>query len=603
MKMSKKNKKGVSLVYVIMASAVLMILSGALTASASHNIDLTARSTEGRQAYITAKSAMEYAKGVVNKQYESAQAKLTADSSLTADKLCNSLPDGFNDFSVKPDSAAASGLAQVTPVADPDGVNKYAKCAISLRYPSDLTKYTYDVQITVKVLYNSGFSKTLSYAGSYTLTNGASGSGKGAPFLAIGGRYGFKSMIVSNGATDEPSFNDGATKSGWDGKCTNGDSDYPLIFLDPVKAESGHMDTRHVKAPQIFFMATQFGKYSGAINNSWEKNDCSFYSEENDGNVTLYSDFIYINGKHVRGKSQHENHAHSAILRTYQGASQGVICFAQNFSVQESDENDGGDAVTIGGIVIPAGYYYFSDNTDLFSASTLSWIQSHPVPAAAVTTIKEKNNVDYITSRYESMLSANDSGYSRGACYWTNDGALQNRTPGDTNLNQSGKDVYLYVERNNNKNVGGGPVWNSWNPLPGSVTYKADYVGLLYVTNGDSAESCPFVVQNCTFEVKNAISLSGQKNDGKGDSSDKFVLKQSSSASVFNLKSSVAGTPVTVILQHDLVVEDSTGKVLYNKSAGNYTVPYDALTGTNIFSGDHFTPSSGSGGWDGGDMG
>lgn len=605
MKMSKKNKKGVSLVYVILASAVLMIISGALAASASNNINLTARSTEGRQSYITARSAMEYAKGVVNEQIQEAQEKLDKNSTLHPADLINK-SDAFHEFFVKPNDSVAAKLQQVnTAGATLDGTHYYAQCEIT---NPDNTKYNYTAAISVMVMYNNHFSKVLNFTKSFSLkytvppdtppvtppdtppvtppVTPTPADVKGIPFLVLGGRYGYKSLIDSNGGTDEPSFNDGASKSGWAGMCTNGDSAYPLVFVDPVKAEAGYCATRHVKAPQIFFMATQFGKYSKVTNNSWEKNNCSFYAEENHANVTLVSDFIYIAGQTVRGKDS----ADEIVLKNYTNDSSkaGIICLAQDFQVQVAQDNAGADARTIGNITIPAGYYYFQNGTNLFDSSTLSWIKMHPVASSDVAKVAQDNNVDYVKNQYEKLCSANDTAYSRWASAWTQDGCIENMGSSDSRLDQSGKDVYMYVERNNSKTPGDGPLWNKWGT--DEAVYKANYLALLYVTNGDNPDNCPFVVgKKVTFQVGNSISISGQKLDGNGDEYDKFVLKPDFCGGKLIL-TSASDSDVTVVLRHTLVVKDSAGNVLYTKGAGTYTVP----TGTDILSGDKFTSGGGT---------
>ena len=58
----KRSKKGISLVFVIVVVMALMILSAMLFSAASHSLSMTGQSTDGRQAYLTAKSAVEYAK-------------------------------------------------------------------------------------------------------------------------------------------------------------------------------------------------------------------------------------------------------------------------------------------------------------------------------------------------------------------------------------------------------------------------------------------------------------------------------------------------------------------------------------------------------------
>lgn len=602
MKMSKKNKKGVSLVYVIMASAVLMILSGALTASASHNIDLTARSTEGRQAYITAKSAMEYAKGVVNKQADGAKTSLNNDFTLSPEKLCNnsdpSAPAGFKDFSVAPDDAAPSQFKQIFPSAAPNGTTVYGQCKITL---PDNTKFVYHIVITVKVVYNNGFSKNLIFQADKDLTKGSAGP-TGAPFLSFGGRYGYKSVVVKNDGTFNPVFEtgnqEGILSGTGDLSSYDGSSAYPVILIDPVRAES--TQPSRLKAPSVFFMATRYNGGSG----NWLKNS-SFYMDPGTGSatscVTLSCDFIYIAGEHVRGyratgSSYTDEQANQVILNTFSGAARGVICFAQDFTVEIADDCDGTNCRTVGSI--SAGYYYFdnSANMNLFSAGTLSRLSANRITSPDA--VKNLYNVDYIVSKWPNLYSTNNTNDARNTTLWAVDGKVSN-APDPSTVDQSGKDVYFYIERNDSVNLTDPSQWNGW--VSNGTVYSADYISLMYATDGTDPKTtdCPMICNNISFKVKRGITLNSQKEDGPGDSSDVLIIKQKSSASKFNV-SSEDGSPVKVYLPHNLIVEKSDGSAIYEtKSAGNYTIP----SGTDIFSGDHFTPASGGSGWDGGDMG
>ncbi|WP_444659600.1 hypothetical protein ACRQV7_04330 [Caproiciproducens sp. R2] len=63
--MKTGSKRGAALAYVIVVSAALMILASALVFSAKFNLDSATDSLEGRQAYLDAKSAIEYGRAYV----------------------------------------------------------------------------------------------------------------------------------------------------------------------------------------------------------------------------------------------------------------------------------------------------------------------------------------------------------------------------------------------------------------------------------------------------------------------------------------------------------------------------------------------------------
>nr|WP_319487381.1 hypothetical protein [uncultured Caproiciproducens sp.] len=65
--MKTASRRGAALAYVIVVSAVLMILAAALIFSAKFNLDFSKNGLEGRQAYLDAKSAIEYGRSYVLK--------------------------------------------------------------------------------------------------------------------------------------------------------------------------------------------------------------------------------------------------------------------------------------------------------------------------------------------------------------------------------------------------------------------------------------------------------------------------------------------------------------------------------------------------------
>ncbi len=108
----KRNKKGISLAIVIVVVMALMIFSAMLFSAASHSLSMTGESTDGRQAYLTAKSAIEFS-------------KTTAFNLAKADNLkpfaVTIGADGSfaQDAGVSPDSVAGLNL---------DGTKDCAKC-------------------------------------------------------------------------------------------------------------------------------------------------------------------------------------------------------------------------------------------------------------------------------------------------------------------------------------------------------------------------------------------------------------------------------------------------------------------------------------------
>jgi len=69
--MKSGSKRGAALAYVIVITAALMILAAALVSAAKFNIDYSQNSLEGRQAYLDAKSAIEYGRAYLQSNPDS----------------------------------------------------------------------------------------------------------------------------------------------------------------------------------------------------------------------------------------------------------------------------------------------------------------------------------------------------------------------------------------------------------------------------------------------------------------------------------------------------------------------------------------------------
>ncbi len=87
--MKPNSKRGVALAYVIVITAVLLILAAALISTAKFNMDSSTNSLEGRQAYLDAKSAIEFGREYLSVNPDAASA----------------------DFSIVPNSTSKTGFA------------------------------------------------------------------------------------------------------------------------------------------------------------------------------------------------------------------------------------------------------------------------------------------------------------------------------------------------------------------------------------------------------------------------------------------------------------------------------------------------------------
>ena len=196
-----KGKKGVSLAYVIVAAMVLLIFSGVLVSAAVRDVNLTSVSTQSRQAYLTVKSAVEYAEGEAYREYEA--------GTLSA-------------FSVAPNGNTDPFKRVET--ADPDGETVYAKCTVG---DDGL------VTVSGKVAYDSGRYRSLGCTFQLTEKEG-SGSGIGAinSYVAAGQRYGNSGQFLNG----DYSFNGRASR-------------FPAVFQEKISTSN-----QPFAAPEMYFL-------------------------------------------------------------------------------------------------------------------------------------------------------------------------------------------------------------------------------------------------------------------------------------------------------------------------------------------------------------
>jgi hypothetical protein len=189
----KVSKKGISLAFVIVVVLALVILSSALVTAAARSISLTAESTDGREAYLKAKSAVEYAK--------------TQFYLKTKDGSCDA-------FSVIP---SGDGFATAVD-CPPDGTSCIAECSNS----GDGVNW----KITAKVKYrNSNTFRTLSY--SFKLNRDPAVTG----FLSAGGKLGGSEYISSDGQFENS-------------------PNYPIVMRQTVHT------SQPCTAPEMYFLNT-----------------------------------------------------------------------------------------------------------------------------------------------------------------------------------------------------------------------------------------------------------------------------------------------------------------------------------------------------------
>lgn len=239
-----RNKQGGSLLYVIVFSAALLILCGAITSAAIYNLKLTERSTDARQTYLTVKSAVEYAKQTA---YRSAQ-----NNTLT-------------NFYVAP-GTGGDPFTIVQGEQEPNGTTVYASCKTEGETVSILGKVRYHASSRYRKL---GYSFQISSTEQDT-----------TQFLAIGGLYGNNKFMNQK-----------------DKFAPGGVSAYPVVLKNKI-SPSGSSNS--LRTPSIFFM----GDTGGTTTLQFETPDTTVNLFSNftyiQGNVT--GKFIDETGRRKRSR-------------------------------------------------------------------------------------------------------------------------------------------------------------------------------------------------------------------------------------------------------------------------------------------------------------
>lgn len=541
--MRNTDKKGVSLAYVVMAAAALLILSGALVASASRNIDLTDNSTDGRQTYMSVKSAVEYAKGVVNQECIAAQTEFDGGGTPV-----------FNDFYVKPGTGTEL-YSSSTGTSTLDGKNCYATCKIE-QDASNSKKYNITIKAKSQYARDNARVKTMNYTISYDLNSG--GSIAGFQYILYGAKYGKHAYITTDINTPTISEN------------TNGQgvSDYPVVFNLPVKSSSGSQ-SRILQAPQIFFMGETFpSANSGDLKNS------AIYTS-NQGTANIKSNFIYVASDKIIFKANMSDKSNYSLkISPINSGETAYIYFANTSGCKvlwTKEDNLNASNAEVGTVnSFSQGLYSYDSEKDLFYPCSLSEVTS------GVDDILKDNNVDYVKSRNMHLTSSEEddaptSPYPNGKGDCTLNGVIK----GSIGTGYEDNDVYMYVDGKNSDPT------SKWTD-GGKYIYPANQISLLYVTHDDTKDPVIRIGAEDSSNTgvaftANTVALSGQKQDGAGTNTDSLTLSQVGTGE-FILYSANGTDPVNVILYHKLVVKKSDGSY-YSVSAGTYTVP----NGTNLF--------------------
>jgi len=310
--MKTGSKRGAALAYVIVITAALLILAAALISIAKFNLDASQNSLEGRQAYLDAKSAIEYGRAYLSLNPEK------ADTSFTI----------LRDGSALGFKIGASGAANYVAKYDKDekAINAAAKYKSSDR---------------VRRL-------------GYQFGTADGGNTKGnilSSYLVTGIGYGYGSDQMLKLFNDDGSFTQQNLKS-----------DFSLVATKAVKILPGYSFT----APEMIFIGQQSDK-----NPSY-----CIYKPRGDASCTLTSDFFGFDGNIIAGAYTQEGQLRSPpIMRlvSKSGADDVIVHFASKVYIEFVDDSFKLITGIAGATAVEfePGYYKFPSNTNLFDLANI----------------------------------------------------------------------------------------------------------------------------------------------------------------------------------------------------------------------------------------
>lgn len=391
-----KSKRGVALAYVIVVTAALLVVAAAIAALATYNLSVSQNSLEGRQAYLDARSAIEFGRAYLAENPDS---------------------DGF--YIIRSTSTfAESGFAVSADATGSIAFYDKAHGTINAKVPYSATHDRFRL-----LSYHIGGGDVPSPS-----SGGSSSGDSDNPqydYLVCGGGYG------TNRVFDRINQNDPRIEE-------NRKSDYPVVVRNMMQGDNG-WDTAHsLTAPEIYLLCqpTSFAFYD------------TCYAE-------LHSNFICIGGSSITGQdyrssySDTSKHYSTLMLMTNPPGGTGVLCFTQDCTLLiDKDQPNSPNARTV---QIPKGYYSFRDGTNIYDltssnfTSLMTKLNTSDLPSNVST-----KRVDYISNNYTSFLAGGYETWNYGTV-WTDDaGVLANGHPsnqdnGGRGYSFSSNMVFFYI--------------------------------------------------------------------------------------------------------------------------------------------------------------
>lgn len=546
----KKSKKGLSLVVVIVSVMALIIFSSIIFTASARSLSMTGISTDSRQTYLKAKSAIQYTHMLVCE-------KAKKNGSLT-------------EFSVGPDG---DSYKELPTSCSPDGTKCYAQC-------KNVSGSQWKISALVKGK-NSGKMQKLNYT--FTLTfNGAMSPNT---FLLAGAFFDNSAQVFnSNGNLyNAPSPNS---------------SPYPLVFKESETVCSGNVESR---IPETYIMSDKCIRFT-ADDATWTLNTNFLYLRKKLTGTNSRQHFCLKNDLVQGNESDYQIHF-SGNNSDYHG----IVCFGTDNAVQFASTNqtniaagyyyfkDGADLLN------PEDYSNgklkrITNMVDTLSATVQVGGLSRDTTYA---TKAYQTNVNYLNSSTSSRGYPLVSSEDKGGIGWTSNGRLYGQiVDSNPQVDKNGKavkDVYLNLCKANLIDLNNRPFSD---PKAKALTFTAHSINFQVAGPGSNVFTTPnqpFAFQVDPLDTSNTTSVPGRLwlnvQDYNGspwlNPSEETVLKPASSTSAL-----YAGYPadrsksVILVLPHGLKVEDLSGNTFElsrqfaDPSKINYVDPQDPSTYT-----------------------
>ena len=363
--MKTGSKRGAALAYVIVVSAALMILASALVFSAKFNLDSATNSLESRQAYLDAKSAIEYGRAYV---------------------LQNPDAGSFTILKTSEDSGFKIGSGE-NAVAEYDSTRKLIKASAKYRSSDRVRKLGY--QFT-------------------TEENGGSiGTDLPYSFMVSGIRYGSQNGTIQL-------FND-------NGEYANpGPTAFPIVATKAVIFPGNQT----MDAPEINFIGRkeEMDTNNCLFSNNWGnattlKADFIGFDGDIVGKARVQSDWpktslpeapkLYIKSK---------TNSSSVILR-----------FSRKLMIEFVDPSNKllTDYTRAKPVEFEAGYYRFPNGTDLFDLENVKNKATKLTEDEVKEVLRQYQTARYTNADIPTVISSEVISSVR----WTSDGKMENTNP------------------------------------------------------------------------------------------------------------------------------------------------------------------------------